>query len=45
MAANTVDEYIESLGGWKTDTAGRIQEIVTNPHPTIHLSEESHYVC
>ena len=33
MATNTVDEYIESLGGWKTDTAGRIREIITNAAP------------
>jgi hypothetical protein len=33
MAAKNVDEYIESLGGWKTDVAGRIREIVTNVAP------------
>ena len=33
MAAKYVDEYIESLGGWKTDTAGRIREIVTKAAP------------
>ena len=33
MAAKNVDEYIEGLGGWKTEVAGRVRAIVTNAAP------------
>jgi hypothetical protein len=33
MAAKTVDEYIESMEGWKADVAGQLREIVTGAAP------------
>ena len=33
MAAKTVDEYIDDLGGWKTDVAGRVRAIVISTAP------------
>jgi hypothetical protein len=33
MAAKTVDEYIDSLGGWKTDVASRVRAIITSSVP------------
>lgn len=33
MAANTVDEYIDGLGGWKTDVTDRLRTIVTGAAP------------
>lgn len=33
MAAKSVDEYIEGLGGWKTDAAARVRAIVNDAAP------------
>ena len=33
MAAKTVEEYIDSLGGWKTEVTARVRVIVTNAAP------------
>jgi hypothetical protein len=33
MAAKNVNEYIEGLGGWKTEVAGLVQAIVTTAAP------------
>jgi hypothetical protein len=33
MAAKTVEEYVESLGGWKTDVASRVRDIILNTAP------------
>ena len=33
MAAKSVDEYIEGLGGWKTDAAARVRTIVNDAAP------------
>jgi hypothetical protein len=33
MATQNVDEYIEGLGGWKTDVAARVRAIITSAAP------------
>jgi len=33
MAAKSVDDYIEGLGGWKTDAAARVRTIVNDAAP------------